>query len=58
MKQILDDIKSGKFAQQFIDQHESGGEEMESLRKANESSLIETVGAKLRKLMPWLKNEH
>jgi len=57
MKQILDEIKSGKFAQQFISQHESGGEEMETLRKENESSLIESVGGKLRKLMPWLKSD-
>lgn len=57
MKQILAEIKSGKFADRFIKQHEAGGGEMAELRKENESLLIESVGAKLRGLMPWLESE-
>ena len=57
MKQILAEIKSGKFADRFIKQHEAGGDEMDQLRKENESLLIESVGAKLRGLMPWLESD-
>ena len=57
MKQILAEIKSGKFADRFIKQHEAGGDEMDELRKENESLLIESVGSKLRGLMPWLESE-
>ena len=55
MRQILADIQSGKFADQFMQQHQDGDEELKELRAANKGQPIELVGAKLRAMMPWLK---
>ncbi len=55
MKQILTDIQSGKFADQFLQQHYQGDNELNELRSKSKGQTIETVGAKLRAMMPWLK---
>ena len=55
MKQILTDIQSGKFADQFMQQHFQGDKELNELRSKSTGLSIETVGEKLRAMMPWLK---
>jgi ketol-acid reductoisomerase len=57
MKEILGEIQSGVFAKEFILENRSGGVQFRALRKRGEAHPMEAVGAKLRNLMPWLKEE-
>ena len=55
MKAILSDIQSGKFTKEFMaDRAEQGAHKLESIREKEAKHPIEEVGAKLRKLMPWI----
>ncbi len=54
MKQILGEIQSGKFADEWITEHRCGQPHFRELRKEAEHHPIEEVGASLRSLMPWL----
>ncbi len=54
MKQILSDIQSGKFAEEWITEHKCGSPHFGELRKEGEHHPVEKVGATLRGLMPWL----
>ncbi len=51
MKDILDDIKSGKFADQFTAVMEDGGKELVAKRAEFEAHPLEEVGKKLRGMM-------
>ncbi len=51
MKAILADIKSGKFADDFVEVMESGGEKLKQYRAAGREHQIEKVGAQLRAMM-------
>jgi ketol-acid reductoisomerase len=57
MKEVLSEIQSGRFARDFILDNRSGGVEFRALRKQGEEHPMEEVGAKLRNLMPWLKDK-
>ena len=57
MKQILSEIQSGKFADEWMTEYRCGLPHFRELRKEAEKHPIEDVGAKLRGLMPWLKSE-
>jgi len=54
MKKILDEIQSGKFAEEWLAEYRSGGPAFNKLRQSNQNHAIETVGAKLRGMMSWL----
>src|SRR5689334_2673376 len=54
MKAVLDDIQSGRFAEQFVEEIRSGGENFEALRTKGKEHQIEQVGAELRGMMPWI----
>ena len=54
MKEILDDIQSGKFAKQWIDECKNGQKNFLKMRKDLADHPIERVGGKLRALMPWI----
>src|SRR5690606_39127962 len=54
MKNVLDDITSGRFAEQFVGEVKSGGSNFDALRKAGAEHQIETVGKELRSMMPWI----
>jgi ketol-acid reductoisomerase len=54
MKKILDEIQTGKFADEWLNEYRSGQKNMEKLRKENREHQIEKVGAKLREMMSWL----
>jgi ketol-acid reductoisomerase len=54
MADILADIQSGRFAEQWIAEYDSGGAEFERLRQADRDHQIEQVGARLRSQMQWL----
>ena len=54
MKKILAEIQSGEFAKEYIDEYKAGNRNFDSMRKDGEKHPIETVGAKLRSMMPWI----
>jgi ketol-acid reductoisomerase len=54
MKQILADVQSGKFAEEWLNEYHSGQKEMQKLREENKNHPIEVVGAKLRSMMSWI----
>jgi ketol-acid reductoisomerase len=56
MRQILAEIRSGEFANEWMQEWESGGENFQRLRAEAQSSQIEQVGAQLRSMMPWIIN--
>jgi len=55
MRRILKEIRSGKFAREWIDEHEHGSKKYRRLLKEDLRHPIERVGEKLRARMPWLK---
>ena len=55
MKQILKEIQSGEFAKQWIEENEKGRPNFGPMREKEKSHPIEVVGAKLRKMMSFLK---
>jgi ketol-acid reductoisomerase len=54
MRQILEEIKSGKFAEEFIGEIRGGANHFNELRAEGESHQIEQVGKELRGMMPWI----
>ena len=57
MKQILEAIQSGQFARNFILENKAGGVSFEAMRRQAAEHPMEEVGARLRGLMPWLKEK-
>jgi ketol-acid reductoisomerase len=55
MKQILADIQSGKFADEWIAEHRAGSPRFRQLRQEGQNHPAEVVGATLRGMMPWLQ---
>jgi len=56
MKRILDEVRSGRFAREWIAEHRAGGRRFRELHDADAESPIERAGQAVRKLMPWLEN--
>ena len=54
MRTILDEIQTGKFAEEWIAESESGRPNFSALRQAGRDHPIEKVGAELRAMMPWI----
>jgi len=54
MRKILAEIQSGKFAKEYIDEYKSGNKNFDSMRSNGEKHQIESVGEKLRSMMPWI----
>jgi ketol-acid reductoisomerase len=54
MKEVLDRIQDGSFTKEFIEDYKAGAPKMQEERKKWADHPIETVGAKLRAMMPWL----
>jgi len=55
MRQILRDIQSGKFADEWMAECEAGKPRFSELESRGSDHQIESVGAQLREMMPWLK---
>ena len=55
MKECLEHIQSGGFTRDFINDSKNGASQLKSWRKAGAEHQLEEVGAKLRGLMPWIK---
>jgi ketol-acid reductoisomerase len=54
MRTILDDVRSGAFADEWIAESESGRKRFEQLREQGRAHPIEAVGEQLRAMMPWI----
>jgi len=50
MKEILEDIRSGRFAKEWVEEYEAGMPTLKRLREEGEKSQIEVVGRKIRKM--------
>ncbi len=57
MKKILSEIQSGKFARDWMAENRSGRKNFLAMREAQQNQQIETVGASLRAMMPFLKKK-
>ena len=55
MKKSLERIQSGEFTREFINDTRNGATQLKSWRKAGAEHQLEEVGARLRQLMPWIK---
>ncbi|HYT69605.1 MAG TPA: ketol-acid reductoisomerase [Vicinamibacterales bacterium] len=54
MRRMLDDIRSGRYAEAWIAENEKGRPWFDAKRAAEQSHQIERVGAELRKMMPFV----
>jgi ketol-acid reductoisomerase len=57
MKKILEEIQSGKFAKDWMEENRTGRHKFLAMREAQQNTLIESVGGKLRAMMPFLKKK-
>ena len=55
MQKLLKDIKSGKFAREWIRENEAGRPNFDRLLKESDEHAIEKIGKQLREMMPWMK---
>ena len=58
MAKILEEIQSGTFARQWVKEYEDGLPNYKALLKAGEDHPIESVGRRLRGLMPWVSKKN
>jgi ketol-acid reductoisomerase len=56
MKEILGEIQSGAFAEEWIAESRSGRARFKELEQAGEQHQIEQVGEQLRAMMPWISS--
>jgi ketol-acid reductoisomerase len=54
MKEILGEIQSGAFAEEWVGEARAGRANFERLEKEGQSHQIEQVGESLRSMMPWI----
>lgn len=54
MRKILREIQTGEYAREFILENRAGAPVLKSSRRLASEHQIETVGAKLRSMMPWI----
>ncbi|UXI68774.1 ketol-acid reductoisomerase [Tahibacter amnicola] len=54
MKEILDEIRDGRFAKEWVGEYQAGNGNYRSLKQKDLAHPIEQVGASLRSRMPWL----
>ena len=57
MKRILDDIQSGRFARDWMQECKVGQPSFKSIRRKASEHKIEEVGKKLRAMMPWIAKQ-
>ena len=55
MRRILAEIQSGQFAREFILENRAGTPTLKAMRRMAAAHDVEQVGAKLRDMMPWIK---
>jgi ketol-acid reductoisomerase len=58
MKSILKEIQSGKFAKEWIKEHQAGLPNYNKLLEEGENHPIEVTGRSLRAVMPWIPKKN
>jgi ketol-acid reductoisomerase len=56
MRTILEEIRDGRFAEEWIAENRAGRPRFRELEAADRDLLIEQVGARLRAMMPWISS--
>jgi ketol-acid reductoisomerase len=54
MKKILNEIQSGEFVREFMNENKTGNKNFDALRTKGRDHKIEETGDKLRTMMPWI----
>jgi ketol-acid reductoisomerase len=54
MKEVLDDIQSGRFAREWMLENTAGQPSFKAMRRRAAEHPIEQVGERLRAMMPWI----
>jgi ketol-acid reductoisomerase len=57
MKRILGEIQDGSFAREFILENQAGAPRMKAMRRLSQEHQVEEVGARLRGMMPWIREK-
>ena len=57
MRKVLKDIQGGVFTSEWIRECKAGQPKFKAIRRNNDAHQIEEVGAKLRAMMPWIKEK-
>ena len=57
MQEILENVRNGSFAKEFILENQSGRASMNAYRRQEAALQIEEVGKKLRDMMSWMKKK-
>lgn len=55
MRYILEEIQQGEFAREFVAENQAGAPGIKAMRRLSSEHQIETVGKKLRGMMPWIQ---
>jgi ketol-acid reductoisomerase len=55
MRKILSDVRDGTFAWEMMDEEANGRPNFTRMREEAADRQIETVGSRLRAMMPWIK---
>jgi len=56
MKEVLEDVQSGKFAKEWILENQANRPQFNAINEREKQHPIEKVGRELRELMPFVKN--
>jgi len=54
MKKILQDIRDGSFAREWVEEWASGGKRFKELEAKERAHPIEVVGREIRRMMPFI----
>ncbi|WP_282607377.1 ketol-acid reductoisomerase [Pelagibius sp. Alg239-R121] len=54
MKRVLEDIQSGRFTRNWVQECQAGQPSFKATRRRNAEHSIEEVGSRLRAMMPWI----
>lgn len=57
MRRILEEVRSGQFAREWILENQAGRPVFKALEARDKEHLIEKVGAQLRSMMSWLQEQ-
>jgi ketol-acid reductoisomerase len=57
MKKILEEIRSGKFANEWIEENKAGAGKFKAMREQDHEHPVEQIGRDLRRLMTWIDSK-
>jgi len=55
MRDLLEEIRNGEFAKEFVLENQAGAPRLKAMRRRAFEHPIEEVGSKLRGMMPWIQ---